>query len=188
MGPALQAWLWSGIREVPLVLLSGIVVYAAILAFTRIVGLRSFSKMSAADFAMTVAVGSLFASTISSPSPSLVMGLAALAVLYGGQWLIAGLRRRWRGVRDVLDNRPVLLMHEGRILERNLAEVDVSRADVLAKLREANALAPERVLAMVFETTGDISVLHSDDPAARVAPELLESVRGVPGADRARRS
>lgn len=39
----------------------------------RIVGLRSFSKMSAADFAMTVAVGSLFASTISLSAPTFIV-------------------------------------------------------------------------------------------------------------------
>lgn len=44
-----------------------VVVYGAILYYTRLTGLRSFSKMSASDFAMTVAVGSLFASTAVSP-------------------------------------------------------------------------------------------------------------------------
>jgi len=41
-----------------MILVSSCTVYAAILLYTRIVGPRSFSKMSSADFAMTIAVGS----------------------------------------------------------------------------------------------------------------------------------
>jgi uncharacterized membrane protein YcaP (DUF421 family) len=175
-----EEWIWSGLDSAPWVVVSGVVVYATILLYTRVVGLRSFSKMSASDFAMTVAVGSLFAATVSSPSPSLAIGLLALAVLYAGQWGLAVLRRRIDRVRDLVDNRPLLLMHEGRMLERNMCRANVSRSDVLAKLRESNTLELEHVLAVVFETTGDISVLHSSDPEARLEPELLADVRGVP--------
>lgn len=38
----------------------------------------------------------------------------------------------------------------------------VSQADLMAKLREANVLQLSQVKAVVFETTGDISVLHSE--------------------------
>ncbi|MDO6471263.1 YetF domain-containing protein [Maribacter sp. 1_MG-2023] len=34
----------------------------------------------------------------------------------------------------------------------------------MAKLREANVLQLSQVKAVIFETTGDISVLHSDKP------------------------
>lgn len=61
-----------------MVMLSAAVTYIALLLFTRIAGLRSFSKMSAADFAMTVAVGPLFASTMSSANSSLLLGVLAI--------------------------------------------------------------------------------------------------------------
>jgi hypothetical protein len=32
---------------------------------------------------------------------------------------------------------------------------------------------------VVLETTGGISVLHTDDPDTRLEPELLENVRGA---------
>lgn len=87
-------WISAEFDEVAMVLLSSIVTYVAILVFTRIVGLRSFSKMQACDFAMTVAVGSLLASTISSADPSLLLGVLAIGCLYLGQWSLAFLRSR----------------------------------------------------------------------------------------------
>ncbi len=161
-----------------MVLVSAIVVYAAILLYTRIVGLRSFSKMSSADFAMTVAVGSVFGATISSPSPTLLVGLFALALLFAGQWLFALLRQRIPHFSQIVENEPLLLMAGSEFLEENLRKAKVTRADVYGKLREANAHTYKQVLAVVFETTGDISVLHSHDPTSRVHPDFLAGVVG----------
>ena len=154
-----------------------VVVYLAIIAYARIAGLRSFSKMSASDFAMTVAVGSLFASAISSPDPSLGVALLALAGLFFGQWLLARARRWSKRVRHTLDNDPIVLMRDGELLHANLARSNVSEADVRAKLREANVLHRRQVRAVVLETTGDVSVLHSEDDETELEPYLLEGVR-----------
>lgn len=112
----IEKWITSDWNAVPMVVLSGVVTYVAILVYTRIVGLRSFSKMSAADFAMTVAVGSLFASTVSSPSPALLLGLVALAVLFAGQWSVAWMRRRANWISRWIDNEPLLLMAGGTMI------------------------------------------------------------------------
>jgi len=54
-------------------------------------------------------------------------------------------------------------MKNGEISEKALAETRVARSDLIAKLREANALDWSKVHAVVLETTGDVSVLHGDD-------------------------
>ncbi|GAA0856003.1 DUF421 domain-containing protein [Aliiglaciecola litoralis] len=171
-----EKWITSGGQLIPWVLLSVLAAYIAILLYTRIVGLRSLSKMSAADFVMTIAIGSLFASTVSLSSPSLLVGLTALAAIYFGQWLIAWARKRSKLVSRLIDNRPILLMTGNRIFDHNLALANMTRADLFGKLREANALNYDQVLAVVFETTGDISVLHSSDENAHLEADFMDSV------------
>ncbi len=160
------------------VLLCVVLTYAGILLYTRVVGLRSFSKMSAADFAMTVAVGSLFASTISSPDPTLLVGLYALALLFAGQWVVARLRRTSKRFSNLVDNKPLLLMRGPEIIDEHLAKANVTRSDIYAKLREANVLQFEQVRAVIFETTGDISVLHTTSSGTQIDDALLSDVVG----------
>lgn len=159
-------------------MLSSVIVYSAILTFTRAAGLRSFSKMSAPDFAMTVAVGSLFGATISSPSPTLVLGLTSLACLYAGQWVISLMRTRFDSFNRIVDNQPLLLMAGSEFLDDNLVRAKVTRSDVYGKLREANALNYDQVLAVVFETTGDISVLHTQNAGAELERDFVQNVIG----------
>jgi uncharacterized membrane protein YcaP (DUF421 family) len=157
------------------VLASTVAIFIAVLLATRMAGLRSFSKMSSFDFAMTVAVGSLMAATATSASVPLSHGLLVLLGLYGTQVVIARLRLN-TGANRWIDNTPMVLMVGDRMLDDNLDAVRVSEADVRAKLREANVVRYDQVIAVILETTGDISVLHGD---VELDPDLLRGVIGV---------
>jgi uncharacterized membrane protein YcaP (DUF421 family) len=131
----------------------------AVIALARINGLRSFSKMSSFDFALTVAAGSVLATMMTSaktPWP----GLVALLVLFASRYVISALRRRWQWAERITDNTPLMLFYEGRTFEENLTLSRVTRNDLRAKIREANAISPGSVRAIVLEATGDVSVLH----------------------------
>lgn len=171
-------WITDGVDTIPWVLLSGLGSYLGILVYTRIVGLRSFSKMSAVDFAITVAVGSVFASIVATKSPSLVTGLAALATLYLLQWL-ASVSRRFDVVSKIVDNAPLLLMARGEILHGNLRRSNVTVDDLHAKLREANAYRYDQVVAVVLESTGDVTVLHADEEKPELDRRIFDSVVDV---------
>ncbi len=163
------------------VVLSTVGLYVVLIALIRVVGLRSFSKMSSFDFAMTVAIGSVLASTIVTPSPPLLQASVALASLFGVQAVIAALRKHTSWAEHVVDNEPLLIMAGDRMLRDNMKRARVTENDVWAKLREANVLDPQEVRAVVLETTGDISVLHGEPDRVDLHPCLL---RGVRDADR----
>ena len=118
--------------------------------------------MSSFDFAMTVAIGSIVASTVLSKSVTLMEGIVGLLVVYLLQ-IGAAYARRNDTVKKLMDNKPLLLMDGEKILYENLKKGRVAESDLKAKLREANVTQLSQVKAVVFETTGDISVLHGED-------------------------
>lgn len=140
----------------------GVLAYGTILIAVRLVGLRSFAKMAPHDFAVTVAIGSVLASAAVANSTPLLIPLAAIAVLFGLQWVMSLLIARPDRFERLVINDPVLLMDGPEILQENLKRTKVSESDLHAKLREANVTQFDQVLAVVFETTGGISVLHND--------------------------
>ena len=148
----------------------------AVITFTRLSGLRSFSKMSEYEFAVTVALGSVLAGMITATDKSLAIGIAALAALFIAQAVIAFVRTRSSLARKAVDNAPVMLMEKGELIHRNLKRTNVAEADIWGKLREANALQLDRVHAVILESTGDISVLHGD-PDLDIADCILDGVQ-----------
>ncbi|HSJ90970.1 MAG TPA: YetF domain-containing protein [Ilumatobacter sp.] len=157
------------------VVLSAALMYLAIIAAVRINGLRSFSKMSSFDFATTVAIGSLLA-TISVSRSSLTEGLVAIAVLLTMQAIVA-IGRKIGAVDRLVDNQPVLLLAEGRLLDDNLRRARVTEADVTAKLRLAGVIDQRSVRFVVLETTGDFSI------ATAAGPLDASILQGVKDAD-----
>ena len=173
-----EKWIAIHPTDVCMVLISAIFTYVGVLIYTRIVGLRSFSKMSAADFAMTIAVGSMFGATVSSPSPTLMIGLFAIACLFAGQWFLAKLRSKSNLFCSLIDNNPLLLMIGSEILEGNLRKANMTKLDLYGKLRAANVLNFNQIHAVVFETTGDVSVMHGDQQE-RLDHEIFSGVEGL---------
>lgn len=172
------SWFTTSASAAAMAALSALGIYAAVILFTRIGGLRSFSKMSSFDFAMTVAIGSLIATTVLTRDPPLLQSLSALAAIYVLQGAVAMLRWRSSAVYDAVDNTPILLMSGERIIRENMRAGRVTEEDLFAKLREANVLDLGEVRAVVMETTGDISVLHGDPGGAPLSEALLKGVRG----------
>ncbi|MDF9800510.1 uncharacterized membrane protein YcaP (DUF421 family) [Catalinimonas alkaloidigena] len=174
----MKEWIFSSFDVLLPTVVSTVLVYALVIIYTRIFGLRSFSKMSAFDFAMTVAVGTLLSSTIINKSPSVVQSAVALLSLYFLQLIVAVLRQRLSWFNNAVDNQPLLLMDGPNILHENLRKAQLSEDDLRSKLREANVLNYQQVKAVVFETTGDVSVLHTGEDA-QLDTDILKGVQGV---------
>ena len=144
-----------------------------VVVLIRLNGLRSLSKMTNFDFVMTIALGSLLATAAGADSWQVFgQSLAAQAALFFVQWGTAKLRRSSDTIETVMQNAPVFLMRDGQFCEDALDTTRVAKSDVIAKLREANALDLDKVHAVVLETTGDVSVLHGD----RLDERLIENV------------
>lgn len=172
----MENWLFASLPVILKALASVIIIMLVVLLIVRVAGLRTFAKMSSIDFASTVAIGSIMANAITSSDLSLTKSGLAIATIVGVQQLFAYVKRRSTFFEAVTENQPLLLMDGPDILEGNLDKSGVTHSDLMAKLREANVIEMSEVKAVILETTGDISVLHSSGEES-VATELLEGVQ-----------
>ena len=148
-----------------------------VVLLVRFIGLRAFSKMTAFDFVVTVATGSLLARAAQATNWSaFCQATLAMDGLHDVQYVTARLRKKSERFEAIVQNAPVLLMRDGEIFDDALTATRVAKDDLIAKLREANVLDFADVRAVVLETTGDISVLHG----SKLEERLLDSVRRMP--------
>ena len=141
-----DAWLTTSWTALLLVLLSALAIYVSLVLLTRLAGLRSFSKLSSFDFAITVAIGTVIASTMLTQNPPLLQAVFVLTVLYGIQMSVAYLRQRYDWMGRLVDNKPLLLMDGPELIHENLRRAQVTEADIRAKLRQANVTDMNQVL------------------------------------------
>ncbi|WP_111748308.1 DUF421 domain-containing protein [Salinisphaera orenii] len=163
------------------VALSVLAMYLTVIVFARLSGVRSFAQMSTFDIAVTIAVGSLLATVVTSKDPALLQGMLALMLLYGLQLGVSWLRNRFRGFTKATDNPPILLMEAGgEIKWENMRVARVTENDLRTHLRKANVTARREVQAVVMEGTGTINVLHATEGQANAPDDdawILQDVR-----------
>ena len=150
------------LQEISWLIASVFGIFTIIIILTRVFGLRTFAKMSSFDFASTIAIGSILASIILNSDYSLLKGGIALLTIITFQTLFSYLVRNVKAFQKIVNNKPQIIMWNGKILHKKLKECNVGEDDLIAKLREANVHNFNEVKAVIFESTGDVSVIHNN--------------------------
>ncbi|GGW42671.1 DUF421 domain-containing protein [Arenibacter certesii] len=156
----MKDWIATEGQAILNVFISTVLIFSILILWVRVSGLRSFAKISSIDFASTIAIGSVLASTVLSADPSIIKSGMAIGFILGFQTLFSKLTLKFNWFNTLASNSPMLLMDKENILYDNLYSNNLSEEDLYAKLREVNVLQLSEIKAVILETTGDITVLH----------------------------
>ncbi len=156
---------FAGWENLLRVLTVGVLTYVGLVVFLRISGKRTLSSMNAFDFIVTVAFGSTLATTILPSKPTLVDGLAALALLIVLQFAVAWLEIRSSWFHGLVTSHPTIVFYRGSFVEKNMRKERVEHGEIMAVIRRDGIIDLEKVEAVVLETDGSFSVLPRPDKA-----------------------
>lgn len=144
------------------VLLIGACSYFALLVILRIFGARSLAKLNAFDFAVTVALGSILASAVTSTDLSWSAAALAMVMLLGLQYVIAKLLCHLPVARRLLTAEAIVVVRNGQMCTEAMQHARVSTSDVYQAARSAGHGDLQNIGAMIIETDGSISVINRD--------------------------
>jgi uncharacterized membrane protein YcaP (DUF421 family) len=137
-------------------------VFFLILLLTRVVGRRELSSMEPFDLILLVVMGDLVQQGVTQSDYSLTGATTVIVTLSLLTMATAYLSFRVRRLRPVLEGEPIVLVADGRILERNLRRERMTIDEVQAEARLAQIGSLADVRFAVLETNGKISfVTHS---------------------------
>ncbi len=157
---------WSGIVRI---LIVGVLAYVALILFLRVSGKRTLSKWNAFDFVVTIALGSILATVITSKSIVLVEGVAAFTLLIALQFIITWLSVRFDFVKNIVKAKPTLLLDKGEFLPAAMRRQRVTESEIRAAIRSEGFAFVEEIETVVLETDGTFSVVKKSADDSRTA-------------------
>jgi uncharacterized membrane protein YcaP (DUF421 family) len=133
--------------------------FAFVLIFlvTRAVGRRELSSMEPFDVILLVVIGDLVQQGVTQSDQSLTGATTVIATLALLTVATAWLSFRFRRLRPVLEGEPILLVADGRPIERNLRRERLTLDEIAAEARLQQINSLDRVRFAVLETNGRIS-------------------------------
>lgn len=156
----------------------GVLAYIALVSVLRMSGNRTLAKMNAFDLVVTVALGSTLATILLTEDVALAEGIVAYGVLIGMQFLVTWSSVRSARISALVKGDPVLLYYDNTLLEGQLRQARVEKAEILAAVRSAGMASLDSVQAIVLEADGSFTVV----PQATGTPSVLDNVTGYPPA------
>jgi len=142
-----------------------VIVYLAVLAGLRLMGKREVGQMTPFDLVLVLLIANAVQNAMVGPDNSLTGGLVAAAVLFGVNFAVGRVSRRYRPFSRFLRGHATILVNRGIIQEWNLKREGIEHEDLEAALREHGIGSYDDVRLAVLEVDGTISVLRNDDLA-----------------------
>ncbi len=126
----------------------------------RVSGKRTLSKMNMFDWVVTVAMGSVMASTLVSDGVTYVQGVAAFATLIAAQYIVTWLSVRSEGFEKLVKSDPTILFYKGRYFRDVMLRERVPMSELLGAIRQSGQGAPAEIAAVLLESNGELIVMN----------------------------
>jgi uncharacterized membrane protein YcaP (DUF421 family) len=163
--------------------LGWVAVKAVLLLTVAVIGLRlgerrTLAQLSAFDFAVAVAIGSIIGRGATASDTSFAVSAVALVTLLVAHRVIAILRRHSKVVR-LIDHPPRVLVAHGELQAGELARAGLTDTDVYALLREKGVGDLRQVGYLLYEPSGEVTVIGAGrEPGPLVLNALKASGPG----------
>ncbi|MFN3574693.1 MAG: DUF421 domain-containing protein [Phenylobacterium sp.] len=150
---------FTGWQPIVRVLVIGTAAYVALVAVLRVSGKRTLSKLNAFDLVVTVAIGSTFASILTSKDLALAEGVTALALLTGLQFVVTFLSVRIKAVDRLVKAEPTLLLRDGEPLPGVMKRQRVTEDELRVAVRNSGGRDLQDAAVVILESDGSLNAI-----------------------------
>jgi uncharacterized membrane protein YcaP (DUF421 family) len=132
--------------------------YAFILVVMRLMGKREIGKLSVLDLIVSFMIADISAMVIEQADQTLMQAIIPIATLMIFQILLSVLMLKSKKLRSLVEGEPILVVKNGKILDKAMAKARYNLDDLLMQLREKKIPDVADVEFAFLETSGKLSV------------------------------
>src|SRR5947209_16239621 len=134
-------------------------VFGFIFLITRIAGRRELSSLEPFDVILLVVLGDLVQQGITQSDESVTGTLIVISTITLLSVAVSWVSFRSGRVRVVTEGEPIVLVQDGRVIERNLRRERLTRGDLEQEARRQQIGSLSEIRWAILEPEGSISVI-----------------------------
>jgi uncharacterized membrane protein YcaP (DUF421 family) len=136
-----------------------VVLYVFVIVLTRVVGRRELSSLQPFDLILLIVLGDSIQQGLTQDDYSVVGALIVVGTIATLQVLTSYASFRLPVLRPVLDGGPIVIVEDGKPIQKNLRRERLTIEDVLEEARKQQVTSLEEIEWAVLETGGSISFI-----------------------------
>ena len=135
------------------------VVFAFVFLLTRITGRRELSQLEPFDVILLVVTGDLVQQGVTQSDNSVTGALIVISTIAVLSVFVSWISFRFRAVRRVTEGEPVVLVHDGEPIQRNMRRERITIEDIEEEARQEQILSVRDLRWAILENDGRISCI-----------------------------
>jgi uncharacterized membrane protein YcaP (DUF421 family) len=141
------------------IVLRGAVVFTFLYVLMRVIGRRELSTLEPFDLILLIILGDAVQQGLTQDDYSLTGAMLAVGTIAALQVLTSYANFRFPRLRPLLDGEPVIVVQDGKPIERNVRRERLTVDDLAEAARKQNIGSLDEVAWAVMETNGEISFI-----------------------------
>ena len=135
------------------------VIFCFIFLITRIAGRRQLSELEPFDVILLVVLGDLVQQGITQSDESVTGTLIVISTITLLSVAVGWLSFRSGPIRLITEGEPIILIHDGELVERNLRRERLTRGDLEEEARKQQVASLDQIRWAILEDDGAISII-----------------------------
>jgi uncharacterized membrane protein YcaP (DUF421 family) len=126
---------------------------------TRIIGRRELSSLEPFDLILLIVIGDAIQQGLTQDDYSVTGAMIVVGTFAMLQVLVSFVSYRFPRLRPALDGEPIIVVQDGKPIERNMKRERLTLEEVLVQARGQQIASLEQIEWAVLETSGKISII-----------------------------
>ena len=148
-----------------------LILYIFIITALRLMGKHQISDMQPSELVVTLVVSDIASLPMQNTSQPLLSGMIPVMVLVGLEILTSVLMMKSRTVRKLVCGNPVVVIEDGRLLQKQMKRLRMTNSDLMEQLRQQSVFSLDDVQYCIVETNGALSILEKPEKRVPNAEE-----------------
>ena len=141
------------------IVIRGVVVFVFLYVLMRIVGRRELSSLEPFDLILLVMLGDLVQQGVTQSDYSVTGLILASSTIALMTVLVSYLTFRFRRLRPILEGEPIVVVQDGKPIEKNLRRERMTVDELAQEARIQQIASLDEVQWAVLEKTGQVSFI-----------------------------
>jgi uncharacterized membrane protein YcaP (DUF421 family) len=139
--------------------LRAVIVYVFLLVLIRLTGKRQVGHLAPFDLILLLVLSNAVQNAMNGGDNSVTAGIVSALTLVVLNYGIGWATFKSKKIEALVEGRPVVLVHNGKVIHEAMNEVQMTTHELNAALRGAGCSCPAEVLVAVLENSGDVTVI-----------------------------
>lgn len=145
------------------IILRSVAVYFFMVVALRVFGKKELSQLNTADVILILLISNSVQNAMVGSDTSLWGGLIAAGALFLINFILKKLMFRYKGLKNLLQQKPEILIHNGKLEFETLAKLGITSEELTEAMHEHGVEFFKEVKLAMLEIDGNISIISGNE-------------------------